>query len=64
MSRGLPGGRGSLRLRLLAGTLVWVLLTVLVAGWALGRMFSEHVERQFQAELTTDRKSTRLNSSH
>ena len=53
VSRGLPGGRGSLRLRLLAGTLVWVLLTVLVAGWALGRMFSEHVERQFQAELTT-----------
>lgn len=47
------GGRGSLRLRLLAGTLVWVLLTVLVAGWALGRMFSEHVERQFQAELAT-----------
>ena len=53
VSRGLPGGRGSLRLRLLAGTLVWVLLTVLVAGWALGRMFTEHVERQFQAELTT-----------
>lgn len=46
-------GQGSLRLRLLAGTLVWVLLTVLVAGWALGRMFTEHVERQFQAELTT-----------
>ncbi len=45
--------QGSLRLRLLVGTLVWVLLTVLVAGWALGRMFSEHVERQFQAELTT-----------
>jgi signal transduction histidine kinase len=53
VSRGLAGGRGSLRLRLLAGTLVWVLLTVLVAGWALGRMFTEHVERQFQAELAT-----------
>ncbi len=53
VSRGLPGGQGSLRLRLLAGTLVWVLLTVLVAGWALGRMFTEHVERQFQAELAT-----------
>lgn len=50
---GLPGGQGSLRLRLLAGTLVWVLLTVIVAGWALGRMFTEHVERQFQAELAT-----------
>ncbi len=48
-----PRGQGSLRLRLLAGTLVWVLLTVLVAGWALGRMFTEHVERQFQAELGT-----------
>ena len=53
MTPGLPGGQGSLRLRLLAGTLVWVLLTVLVAGWALGRMFTEHVERQFQAELGT-----------
>ncbi|MHB1372420.1 MAG: sensor histidine kinase [Thauera sp.] len=50
---GAPRGQGSLRLRLLAGTLVWVLLTVFVAGWALGRMFTEHVERQFQAELTT-----------
>ena len=49
----MSGGPGSLRLRLLAGTLVWVLLTVLVAGWALGRMFTEHVERQFQAELAT-----------
>ena len=48
-----PRGQGSLRLRLLAGTLVWVLLTVLVAGWALGRMITEHVERQFQAELGT-----------
>lgn len=56
MSAVTPGvlrGQGSLRLRLLAGTLVWVLLTVLVAGWALGRMFTEHVERQFQAELGT-----------
>jgi len=56
MSAVTPGvlrGQGSLRLRLLAGTLVWVLLTVLVAGWALGRMFTEHVERQFQAELVT-----------
>ena len=53
MNPGVPRGQGSLRLRLLAGTLVWVLLTVLVAGWALGRMFTEHVERQFQAELGT-----------
>lgn len=44
---------GSLRLRLLAGTLVWVLLTVIVAGWALGRLFDEHVDRQFRAELRT-----------
>ena len=42
---------GSLRLRLLAGTLVWVLLTVVVAGWALGRLFDEHVDRQFRVEL-------------
>ena len=53
MNPAVPRGQGSLRLRLLAGTLVWVLLTVLVAGWALGRMFTEHVERQFQAELGT-----------
>ena len=53
MTPGMLRGQGSLRLRLLAGTLVWVLLTVLVAGWALGRMFTEHVERQFQAELVT-----------
>lgn len=46
-------GPGSLRLRLLAGTLVWVVLTVVVAGWALGRLFAEHVERQFQTELVT-----------
>ena len=47
------GGQGSLRLRLLAGTLVWVALTVVVAGWGLGRLFNEHVERQFNAELGT-----------
>ncbi len=47
-----PGPR-SLRLRLFAGTLVWVVLTVVVAGWALGRLFAEHVERQFQTELVT-----------
>lgn len=47
------GGLGSLRLRLLAGTLVWVALTVVVAGWGLGRLFNEHVERQFNAELGT-----------
>lgn len=45
--------RGSLRLRLLAGTLVWIVLSVLVAGWGLARLFEQHVEQQLYAELGT-----------
>jgi signal transduction histidine kinase len=43
----------SLRIRLLAGTLFWVVGTILVAGWGLGNLFRQHVEAQFHAELRT-----------
>lgn len=45
--------RGSLRLRLLLGTLVWIAASIIVAGWALGGLFRQHVAMQFHAELTT-----------
>ncbi|HET8898149.1 MAG TPA: sensor histidine kinase [Rhodanobacteraceae bacterium] len=45
--------RGSLRFRLLLGTLFWIVATILVAGWGLGNMFRQHVELQFHAELRT-----------
>ena len=44
---------GSLRIRLVVGTLCWVIATVAIAGWALGRLFREHVAAQFHAELRT-----------
>lgn len=43
--------RGSLRLRLLVGTLFWIIVSILVAGWGLGQLFYRHVEAQFDAEL-------------
>lgn len=45
--------RGSLRLRLLAGTLFWIAASILVAGWGLGNLFHRHVAAQFHAELKT-----------
>lgn len=45
--------RGSLRLRLLLGTLVWIAASIMVAGWALGGLFRQHVAAQFHAELKT-----------
>jgi signal transduction histidine kinase len=50
-----PGAllRGSLRQRLLLGTLVWIALSIIVAGWALGGLFRQHVAQQFDAELGT-----------
>jgi len=44
---------GSLRIRLVAGTLVWIAATIVVAGWALGNLFRDHVAGQFHAELRT-----------
>jgi signal transduction histidine kinase len=43
--------RNSLRVRLLAGTLVWIVISILVAGWGLGQLFHQHVEARFDAEL-------------
>jgi len=45
--------RNSLRVRLLVGTLFWISLSILVAGWGLGKLFRQHVETQFHAELNT-----------
>jgi signal transduction histidine kinase len=45
--------RGSLRLRLLATTLVWIVVSIVVAAWGLGSLFRSHVEAQFNAELGT-----------
>ncbi|WP_313079079.1 sensor histidine kinase [Pulveribacter sp.] len=41
----------SLRLRLLAGTLAWMLLSIALAGWALRALFQEHITQQLQAQL-------------
>ncbi|NMF91492.1 ATP-binding protein [Aromatoleum petrolei] len=43
--------RGSLRARLLAGSVVWVLGALTVTGCVLGDLFRRHVEDRFQAEL-------------
>ena len=48
-----PAWRGSLRLRLLLGTLAWITVSILVAGWALGGLFRQYVAQQFHAELNT-----------
>ena len=45
--------RGSLRIRLLAGTLFWIAASILVAGWGLSSLFRQHVAAQFHAELRT-----------
>ena len=45
--------RGSLRLRLLLGTLGWIALTIVVAGLALGGLFRQHVALQFHSEQGT-----------
>ena len=45
------GGGGSLRLRLLAGTLAWMLLTIAAAGWGLRALFQQHITQQLQAQL-------------
>ena len=42
---------GSLRLRLLAGTLAWMLLTIALAGWGLRALFRDHVTQQLHEQL-------------
>lgn len=44
---------GSLRLRLLAATMAWMLLSIVLAGWALRALFQEHITQQLQAQLVT-----------
>lgn len=52
MKRTLRRLQHSLRGRLLAGTLIWILVSVLLAGWALSDLFRQHVVRQLSAELS------------
>ncbi|MBC7203050.1 MAG: ATP-binding protein, partial [Pusillimonas sp.] len=51
MKQVLPGLGRSLRGRLLVGTLVWIIVTVTVAGWGLNALFRQHLERQLASEL-------------
>ncbi|THF65081.1 sensor histidine kinase [Pseudothauera rhizosphaerae] len=53
MNGGAPSGgwRGSLRQRLLIGTLVWIVGSIAAAGWGLADLFGQHLARQFHAEL-------------
>ncbi len=44
---------GSLRVRLLAGTLAWMVLSIALAAWGLHNLFEEHVTEQLQAQLVT-----------
>lgn len=41
----------SLRIRLLAGTLLWVMATIAIAGWGLAELFRRHLAEQFRAGL-------------
>lgn len=43
----------SLHLRLLLGTLLWIVATIGITGWVLQGMFEQHLSRQFHAELAT-----------
>jgi signal transduction histidine kinase len=38
-------------MRLLAGTLVWIVATIAIAGWSLSTLFRQHVADQFRAGL-------------
>ncbi len=51
MTRLAPALRGSLRARLLLGTLAWILVSVLGAGWALSDLFQQHLARQLVVSL-------------
>ncbi|MCC7459249.1 MAG: sensor histidine kinase [Nitrospira sp.] len=42
---------GSLRLRLLAGTLAWIATTIALAGWGLRALFQDHITQQLQLQL-------------
>lgn len=44
---------GSLRGRLLMGTLAWIVVSIILAGLGLNRLFQDHVYRQFEQRLQT-----------
>lgn len=50
MSRRTP----SLRLRLLAGAVLWIGVALAASGWVLVGLFRDHVEAQAEARLVTD----------
>ena len=41
----------SLRLRLLLGTLIWIALTLVIAGFGLTKLFQQHLQHQLTSEL-------------
>ncbi len=41
----------SLRFRLLAGAVVWIILALLIAGWIIADLFQTHLRQRFEAEL-------------
>jgi len=41
----------SLRLRLLAGTLAWMLAAIALAGWGLRALFQDHITQQLEEQL-------------
>jgi len=51
MRRTIKALRHSLRGRLLLGTLLWITVSVSVAGWALSDLFRTHLTRQLTSEL-------------
>ncbi|MBQ2649089.1 MAG: HAMP domain-containing histidine kinase, partial [Achromobacter sp.] len=46
-----PRAPGSLRWRMLAGTLAWIAAIVVLAGWGLGNLFRQHITEQLRTEL-------------
>lgn len=46
-----PRAPGSLRWRMLAGTLAWIAAIIVLAGWGLGSLFRQHITEQLRAEL-------------
>ena len=63
MRQVLRGLRHSLRTRLLVGTLVWVMVSVLVAGWVLSDLFRQHAARQLASELAVHMNTDRLKTA-
>ncbi|MBF5003545.1 sensor histidine kinase [Diaphorobacter caeni] len=47
----LPTSSGSLRARLLIGSLAWIIVTLALAGWGLRNLFKEHIEQQLETQL-------------